>query len=154
MGTGDGSVTYYKATRVDGTDFNTGTVDYGAAFASGDVLRHPLWASVDRRKRDQDASKYLSVSTTATDCTGMSWPCRLFEVEPVGASWTPDAGSLPNKRAVYALRVIREVDATLALGPQGAQLVSLINQASALTETQARRLSALTSAARSAAWAA
>ena len=30
---------YYKATRPDGTDFYTGTVDYGAALASGDTIR-------------------------------------------------------------------------------------------------------------------
>ena len=29
---------FYKATRPDGTDFYTGTVDYGAALASGEPL--------------------------------------------------------------------------------------------------------------------
>ena len=31
-------MTYWKATRTDGTDFHTGTVDYAAALASGEPL--------------------------------------------------------------------------------------------------------------------
>ena len=71
--------TYYKATRPDGTDFYSGDIDYGAALLSGEVVRHP------KAKKVRDApATYLSVSVEPADCTGFSWPCRLFRVEPVG----------------------------------------------------------------------
>ena len=75
--------TYFKATRPDGRDFYTGTVDYAGALASGETLVHPS-------PHKRGASGYWSVATVPTDCTGMSWPCRLFEVEPVepvGGRW-------------------------------------------------------------------
>ena len=66
--------TYYKATRMDGRDFRTGTVDYAAALTTGVPVMHP---DPDLKA---DASRYLSVATVPTDCTGFSWPCRLFAV--------------------------------------------------------------------------
>lgn len=39
---------------------------------------------VARLQHDSDPSGWLSVATVPTDCTGMRWPCRLLEVEPVG----------------------------------------------------------------------
>jgi hypothetical protein len=154
-------MTYYKATRPDGTDFRTGTVDYGTALTSGAEIRHPIYETVDKRRRDfspdayLSAYAYLSVATAPTDCTGMSWPCRLFEVEPIGATWAPGA-ELPNKRACYSLRMVRELPAHEALGPQGVQLAALIGQTAALTEPQSRELSAAWDAAwdaaRYAAW--
>lgn len=133
-------MTYYKATRPDGRDFHTGAVDYAAALASGETLRHP--AKVDGRRNYDDPADYFSVATVPTDCTGMRWPCRLFVVEPVGRVWTPNPEDLPNKRACRALKVVAEVAAVEALGPQGAQLVELIEQAARLTLTQARDLDA------------
>lgn len=35
-------LTYYKATRPDGTDFRTGTIDYAAALRTGEIIRHLL----------------------------------------------------------------------------------------------------------------
>ena len=70
---------YYKATRPDGRDFATGRIDYAAALASGEVIRHPA----AKRVRD-DPRTYLSVSVEPADCIGFFWPCRLFCVEPVG----------------------------------------------------------------------
>jgi hypothetical protein len=48
--------TYYKATRPDGTDFRTGTIDYAAALASGEVIHHPVETMVPN-----DPATYLSV---------------------------------------------------------------------------------------------
>jgi hypothetical protein len=48
---------YYKATRPDGTDFRTGTVDYAAALASGEPVTHPA-------PHDRDASGYAGKEIT------------------------------------------------------------------------------------------
>lgn len=128
--------TYYKATRHDGTDFRTGTIDYAAALASGEVIRHPA----PRMVRD-DPSTYLSVSVSAADCTGFEWPCRLFRIEPVGRVMSRFS-VYPNKRAVSALRVVEELPAWQAFGPNGEQVVRVIEQASRLTDGQAWRLDA------------
>jgi hypothetical protein len=138
------SETHYKATRLDGTDFFTGRIDYGAALRDGTVIAHPVPG------RD-DAKGYISTSTSPTDCTGMRWPCRLFIVEPVGAVWTPEPGELPNKRAVHALLVVEERPAHEALGPQGKHVVALIERARSLSADEAERLAAAWAAARSAA---
>jgi hypothetical protein len=91
---------YYKATRPDGTDFHTGAVLYEV----GATVTHPA----PKRVTD-DPSTYLSVATAATDCTGFSWPCRLFAVEGVGRAMT--SSDYPNKRAFSAVRVVGELPA-------------------------------------------
>ena len=141
--------TYYKATRVDGTDFHTGTIDYEAALVSGEVIRHPA-----KRVRDK-AATYLSVSVDAANCTGFSWPCRLFRVEPVGRVMAKLSAS-PSKRALTALRVTEELPGHLALGPNGEQVAAFIERCRTLTKEQAKRLDAAWDAAwdaaRVAAW--
>lgn len=140
---------YYKATRPDGTDFATGTIDYAAALASGEVIRHP-----SKRKVRDDASTYLSVSTEPADCTGFSWPCRLFRVEPIGRVGT--ASNLPNKRTTRALRVVEELPAWQAFGPNGEQVAAYIEACKALTVDDWQKVAAAwaaAAAARVAAWA-
>jgi hypothetical protein len=134
--------TYYKATRPDGTDFHTGTVDYAAALASGETITHPVGDIT------AGAESYLSVATAATDCTGMRWPCRLFAVEAVGDVKHPASLALPNKAACVAVRVVAELPAHEALGPQGEHIAALVTRARALTLDELNRLSA----ARDAAW--
>ena len=130
---------YYKATRSDGTDFQTGTIDYAAALASGEVIRHPA-------KRVKDvAATYLSVSVDAANCTGFSWPCRLFRVEPIGRAYR--AAVSPSKRAVSALRVVKELPAHMALGPNGEAVAAFIERCRTLTANQAKRLDAAWDAA-------
>ena len=132
---------YFKAVRPDGMDFFTCTVDYGAALHSGDVVRHP---SATQEKGD--AGTYLSVATSAADCTGFSWPCRLFVVKPVGRALK--AGDHhPNKRRVSALCVVSELPAHEVFGPQGEAVVALIERAGRLTFDEAQRLSAAGDAA-------
>ena len=132
---------YYKATRLDGTDFRTGTVHYRV----GERTTHPT--STKRTKNDP--STYLSVSTVPTDCTGFSWPCRLFAVEGVGKPML--AENLPNKRCFLAVDVIEELPAHMVFGPQGEQVVALIERAGQLTADEARRMAAAWAAARAAA---
>ena len=133
---------YYKATRPDGTDFHTGTVDYAAALDSGEVITHPA-----AEPGAEDAVYYLSLSTSPTDCTGLSWPCRLFAVDPVGPTWVPHPASLPNKVACVSGRVVEELPATDALGPHGEQIVALIERCKTISLVEAENLYAAGDAA-------
>lgn len=146
-------IQYFKAIRPDGTSFNdrgfrwvpeTGPVE-------GTVVAHPNAHRVD-------ASGYLSVSTVATDCTGMRWPARLLIVEPLAESdvFTPHARNLPNKRAAHAWRVVREADASELLGPSAAHFLTFLEEVPTRTPEQwgAARNAAWPVASRNAAWSA
>lgn len=139
---------YYKATGPDGTSFRGGIVYW----AVGEVTKHPNNGTAKSRT---DAADYLSVSDSPTNCTGFSWPCRLFVVEPVGSSkpWRPHPDDLPNKWAARRWRVVEELPAHLALGPQGEQIAALVERARSLTGDEVRRLDAAGYAAKDAAWA-
>ena len=134
--------TYYKAVRPDGGSFHDPAFRW--ATEPGGVTEHG--------RPGRDVSGYLSVSTVPTDCTGMSWPCRLLLVEPVGELWQPHTdGGLPNKRAGHAFRTVRELPAHEAFGPQGVEVAALIDRATRLTAEEARALDAARGAARGAA---
>lgn len=120
---------YYKATRPDGRSF-TGNIDYIPGL-NGEKIRHPRPV-----RGHEDAAHYLSISVEAGDCTGFRWPARLFEVKPVGRPWTPHPDSLPNKRAVAALTVVRELPAHMLFGPQGEAVVAIIDRFAKLTARQ------------------
>ena len=146
--------TYYKAVRPDGTDFRTGTVRWlppvGDPMPGGGmVVTHPT----SRNRTDGGADGYLSVATVATECTGMRWPCRLAVVEPTrAAAWTPGPGTLPSKRASWQWRVVAEIDAHQALGPQGPEVAAIIDRARMLTTDELRQLAAAWDVAWDAAW--
>ena len=123
---------FYKATRPDGTDFYTGTVDYAAALTSGKPLPE-LPGDVAF-----PGPGWYHLATVPTECVGMGWPCRLFEVQPVGSVHT-DTGH-PHKIGTTSVRVLREVDAHLALGPQGEQVAALIGRCRSLTGDELDRL--------------
>ncbi len=137
---------YYKATRPDGTDFYTGTVDYGAALASGDTIR------LDSDETEFPGPGWLHLATVPTECDGMTWPCRLFEVEPVGEFHRGEGH--PYKIGCREVRVLRELPAHEAFGPQGEQVAALIERARCLTAAEIKRLHAAWYAARAAARAA
>ena len=136
-------MTYFKAVRPDGTDFYSGTVQWaptqGEIPEGGIVVTHPTSMAWE-----EDHSTHLCASAAPADCTGFSWPCRLLEVEPVGEVYH-HAGS---KRSALSWRVVRELPAVEAFGPQGAAVVALLDGLERLDATQlaARR------AARDAAW--
>ena len=131
-------MTYFKAVHMDGTDFYTGIVRWlppvGEPLPEGGlIVRHPT----ARKRTTGDAAHYLSVATVPTDCTGMVWPCRLARVERTRAAvWHPDPDGLPNKAASWQWRVVEELDATLALGPQGREVAALIERAARLTDDE------------------
>ena len=146
--------TYYKAVRPDGTDFFSGKVRWlppaGEPLPEGGlIVRHP---TATTPSLGDDAADYLSVSTEPANCTGMRWPCRLARLEAVDtAVWTPDATALPNKRAAAVWLVVAEVDAWQALGPQGREVVAIIDRVRMLTTDELRQLGAAQDAARYAA---
>ena len=119
--------TYYKAVQPDGTDFYSGRVLWDQV---GEIVRHP-------DPGECDVKGYLSVSVSPTDCTGMGWPCRLLMVEPVEGVpvWEPTP-SLPSKRASHAWRVVRELPAHEALGPNGVEVAAFLDLLPTLTNTQ------------------
>ena len=135
---------YYKATRPDGTDFYTGTIDYGAALASGDTIR------LDSDETEFPGPGWLHLATVPTACDGMTWPCRLFEVEPVGDVHHDE--DHPHKIGCREVRVLRELPAHEAFGPQGEQVAALIERARCLTAAEIKRLHAAWYAAGDAAW--
>jgi hypothetical protein len=134
-------MTYWKATRLNGTDFYTGTVDYAAALASGEPLPELSGAVAF------PGPGWYHLATVPTECVGMSWPCRLFEVEPAD-----DLGD-HRPRGAYkvgatSVRVLREIDAHGALGPQGVQVAAIIERCATLTADEVSRLNAAWDAAR------
>ena len=143
--------TYYKAVRPGGTSFHDPSFRWlpESGPVEGHTVTHPTASVVGER-----ASHYLSVSVSPTDCTGMEWPCRLLEVEPIeGHEVTaPAPDRLPSKRAAVAWRVIRELPASDAFGPQGEHVAALIERASHLTGDEARKLHVAWHAAGGAAW--
>ena len=116
---------FYKATRLDGTDFRTGEVDYAGALTSGELVVHESAMPIAG-----DASTYLSVSSEpAETLIGGTWPCRLFRVEPSGPVVGPDPrvpGGPTHKTGCSALYVREELPAWRALGPNGARVVEFL----------------------------
>ena len=144
-------MTYWKAVREDGTDFYSGTVrwapEQGDIPAEGITVAHPTSTAWG-----EDHSTHLCASTSPTDCTGFKWPCRLLEMEPV-AEVHEHAGS---KVSALSWRVVRELPAMQALGPQGAAEAALIDGLRRLDAEALARLAdargAVRGAARDAAW--
>ena len=138
-------MTYWKAVREDGTDFHSGTVrwapEQGDIPAEGIAVAHPTSTAWG-----EDHSTHLCASTSPTDCTGFKWPCRLLEMEPV-AEVHEHAGS---KVSALSWRVVRELPAMQALGPQGAAVAALIDGLRRLDAEALARLADAWDAARDA----
>lgn len=132
----------YKATRPDGRSFRGSAVEWKV----GETTTHPT----STKMVPNDAATYLSASSEPADCTGLQWPCRLFEVEPVGECL--DGLDYPNKRAALAFRVVRELDAFEALGPNGEAVARLIGRVATCTPDEIKSLSAAWGASWGAAW--
>jgi hypothetical protein len=132
-------VVYFKATRPDGTDFYSGTVAYrvGETVSVSESARY-------RTAKCCTGSVLHASTVPAETLIGGKWPCRLFEVtgRPVAKEG--------HKRGFRKLTILREVDAHLALGPQGEHVAALIQRAGGLSAAEAEGLYA----ARDAVWAA
>jgi hypothetical protein len=139
--------TFYKATSLTGHDFRTGSVDYAGALATGEPVRHQLPGPMVRNQ----PVTYLSVSVEpAETLIGGAWPCRLFVVEPVGEV-LDNLEASRYKRACLSMRVVEELPAHLALGPNGARVAALIERGKSISYAEAKRWGAAWDAARDAA---
>lgn len=120
---------YYMATGQDGIipASELAGVPVSLADAVGQTLEHPtpcenLWFTETR------FSYFEAVKAPGEALDGLSWlwPIRLWIVEPMGitGNW---GGRYYNYRLLsHRLRVIKEVDAALALGPRGRQVLDLL----------------------------
>lgn len=126
---------FFKSTRPDGTDFYSGSVDYAAALTSGEPL-----PELSGDAMEFPGPGWYHLATVPTECVGMSWPCRLFEVEPVGEVFMDNAH--PNKIGCRSVRVLREIEAHRVFGPQGEQVAALIERCRTLSAAEVDRLAA------------
>ena len=136
-------MTYYKATRPDGTSFQDGKTTWTV----GETTELP---EAERGSVLCNAGVLHASTEPGESLVGGSWPCRLFEVEPIGELITDDEH--PYKVGAHAWRVVREIEAWRALGPNGQEVVALIERALRMTGEEAERLAAAWDAARDAAW--
>ncbi|MGJ8498434.1 hypothetical protein, partial [Glaesserella parasuis] len=74
----------------------------------------------------------MAASTEPADCSGMGWPSRLLEVEPL-ADVVPGA---MRKVGCAGWRVVRELPAWQALGPCGREVVAYLALLPTLTDDQ------------------
>lgn len=147
--------TYYKAIRPDGTSFADPSFRWlpedGRIPTGGHLVKHPKPARHFGPRSQATARSYLSLSVEPADCAGFLWPCRLLVVEPVGAAREDDYYS--HKRRVVAARVVGEVEAWRALGPNGRDVAAFLDLLGTLSGKQwAAAWDAARDAARAAAW--
>ena len=150
------SEVYYKAVRPNGASFYDPNFRWlPEGWRSGNPIptdwgvRHPNPGAKIEKGSGAHASRYLSVATVPTDCTGFRWPCVLLEVEAVGQAYRDDR--YPHKRRIYEARTIRELPAHEVFGPQGAEVVAILDRAAKLIAEEVKNLAAARAAARDAA---
>ena len=131
--------TYYKATRLDGTSFYDSTTTWKV----GRITRHP---NPDTSKGLCSGGVLHISDEPAETLIGGSWPCRLFEVEPRSALISGDG----HKHGCTQVKVVKELPAWMALGPNGEAVAAHIERCKTITADEAARLYAT----RSAAWSA
>ncbi|MGQ4827692.1 hypothetical protein ACQ10I_15960, partial [Enterococcus faecalis] len=73
----------------------------------------------------------MAASTEPADCSGMWWPSRLLEVEPLA-----DVVPAMRKVGCAGWRVVRELPAWQALGPCGREVVAYLALLPTLTDDQ------------------
>ena len=130
------TVTFYKATRPDGTSFYNGTTKWQV----GCIVRHP---APDLSLGLCSAGVLHISDAPGETLVGGWWPCRLFEVEPRDDM----IGSEEHKYGCTAVKVVRELPAWQALGPNGEAVAALIKRCRTMTYDEAEQLSAAGNAA-------
>ncbi len=137
---------YYKAVRMDGTDFRTGSVRWlppvptKTSVFRGWVVAHPTSQEVV----PGDHRTSLAASDDVTCLPGARWPMRLAVVAPADGYPAPVRCERGGRNTWQGLawRVLREVPAHLRFGPQGEQVASLLESLRAMTAEQAWAASA------------
>jgi len=130
------TLTFYKATRPDGTSFYNGTTKWQV----GCIVRHP---APDLSLGLCSAGVLHISDAPGETLVGGWWPCRLFEVEPRDDM----IGSEEHKYGCTAVKVVRELPAWQALGPNGEAVAALIKRCRTMTYDEAEQLSAAGNAA-------
>jgi hypothetical protein len=121
--------TFFKAVDVDGFDFYSHTVDYASICGTGESLPELPGGECCTRW------VYHASTSAADTLIGGKWPCRLFKVsgEPVSEE--------DSKRGFKTLKVLEELPAWQAFGPNGQQVVEFMEKAKGLTQAQADSIS-------------
>ncbi len=132
---------YFKAVRPDGASFHDPSVSYVTKAGTPRKLVRPI--RYDGFPRICGPGMLHCSDAPAETLVGGSWPCRLFEVEGVG----PVLGQLGHKFGFGGLRVVHELPAWQALGPNGEAVAALIERAGWLTAGECVRLDAASTAA-------
>jgi hypothetical protein len=136
---------YYKATRVSGESFHADPRGKHTLYEVGATLVIPE----ERRQAKCCSPGVLHASDVpAETLIGGSWPCRLFEV--MGESVVQEG----HKHGFFELTVEREIEAWKALGPNGREILALIDwlKSNGAKPWYKAIAGAARSAARSAAW--
>ena len=135
-------MTYYKALRPDGTDFATGR--------TRPVLGE--WMPKIEGLLSICERGYHVADAAAETLIGGSWPCKLYRVEAKGFDRSQSfRGNHLHKGVCRTYRLIEELPAWQAFGPNGEAVMALVEQARTLTPEDATRLDAAWDAARYAA---
>ena len=141
--------TYYKATDVEARSWGNAQI----VWKVGRIVRDPADEQGWPTKRLCERG-LLHAATVATEAmvshATLTWPCRLFAVEARGTLVT--SSDNPHKVGCRAWKVTAELEAHEVFGPQGVEVVALIERASRLTDDEVSRLYAAWDAARDAAW--
>ena len=124
-------MTYYKATRTDGTSF----YDETTTWKVGRITK------IEGEKGKPLCGEGILHASTqpAETLVGGSWPCRLFVVEPRSKVVTDDDHRY--KVGAHAWKVVEELPAWQALGPNGQEVAALIERCKTLTKDEVRQLS-------------
>jgi hypothetical protein len=116
------TLTFYKATRPDGTSFYDGKTKWQV----GRIVRHPA----PDLSLGLCSAGVLHISDAPDETlVGASWPCRLFEVEPRGKIISDGS----HKYGCAVVKVVRELPAWQAFGPNGEAVAALIERCKTLT---------------------
>ena len=129
--------TYYKATDVEARSWG----DAQIVWKVGRIVRDPADEQGWPTKRLCERG-LLHAATVATEAmvshATLAWPCRLFAVEARGTLVT--SSDNPHKVGCRAWKVTAELEAHEVFGPQGVEVVALIERASRLTDDEVSRL--------------
>jgi hypothetical protein len=136
--------TFYKATRPNGTSF----YDSETKWQVGRIVRHP---APDLSLGLCSAGVLHISDAPGETLIGGSWPCHLFEVEPRSQPLL-HSGTDSHKYGCTEVKVVRELPAWQALGPNGEAVAALIERCKTLTYGEAKQLRAAWDSAGYAAW--
>ncbi len=124
---------YYKATTADGTSFGAPEITWRV----GSITRDPLPAPSGTGLCAEGLLRAATVPTetlVSRDTIDIREGWRLFEVAPYDSLVTSE--HYPDRVGCRAWMVLAELPKSLALGPQGSQVMEIIDRAGVLTSQE------------------